>query len=67
MAQETNNPPNTPKLADEARDLVLRLKDLVTATSERIAASRKMVVRLDSIDDSTGDDSTDHDDAPGKR
>ncbi len=47
MAQETNNPPNTPKLSDEARELVLRLKDLVTATSERIAASRKMVVRLD--------------------
>jgi hypothetical protein len=62
MAQETNNPPNTPKMSDEARDLVLRLKDLVTATSERIAASRKMVVRLDSIDDST-----DHDDAPGKQ
>ncbi len=62
MTQEADRPPNTPKLSDEARELVLRLKDLVTATSERIAASRKMVVRLDSIDDST-----DHHDAPRKR
>ena len=62
MTQEADRPPNTPKLSDEARELVLRLKDLVTATSERIAASRKMVVRLDSIDDSA-----DHDDGPPKR